>query len=86
MRKFRVKLEWKVDHIILVSVKYLYWLSCSNLSLTSQKDPSYVAIHVSSDGTDFKFTSLGVLKGIEILNEPFIFYQFEIVLPFIKKG
>ena len=35
--------------------------------------------------TDFKFTSLGVLKGIEILNEPFIFNQFEIVLPFIKR-
>ena len=29
--------------------------------------------------------SLGVLKGIEILNEPFIFNQFEIVLPFIKR-
>ena len=53
MRKFRVKLEWKVDHIILVSVKYLYWLSCSKLFLTSQKDPSYVAIHVSSDGKWF---------------------------------
>ena len=30
--------------------KYLYWLSCSKLLLTSQKDPSYVAKHVSSDG------------------------------------
>ena len=29
--------------------------------------------------------SLGVLKGIEILNEPFIFNQFEIVLTFIKR-
>ena len=37
--------------MILVSVNYLYWLSCSKLLLTSQKDPSYVAIHVSSDGS-----------------------------------
>ena len=39
-----------MDHIVLVSVKYLYWLSCSNLFLTSQKDLSCVAIHLSSDG------------------------------------
>ncbi len=39
-----------MDHIILGSVKYLRWLSCSKLFLTSQKDPSYVAIHASSDG------------------------------------
>ena len=59
MRKFRVKLERKVDHMILVSVKYLYWLSCNELFSTSQKDPSYVAIHVSSDGIClYKYNSL----------------------------
>ena len=50
--------------MILVSVKYLYLLSCSKLFLTSQKDPSYVAIHVSSDGSMYL---LGAIYEVETL-------------------
>ena len=44
-------------------VKYLYWLSCIKLFLTSQKDLSYVAIHVSSDG----------IRTVEDVSSPLVF-------------
>ena len=48
-----------MDHIMLASVKNLHWLSCSKLFLTPQKDLSYVAIHVSSDGTMLQVPMMG---------------------------
>ena len=53
LKKIRVQLEWKGDHVVPVSVKYLHRLSFSKLSLAPQKDLSNVAMHVFSDGNDF---------------------------------
>ena len=56
-----------MDHIMLASVKNLHWLSCSKLFLTPQKDPSYVAIHVSSDGNPKSvYRNLSIKKSLRL--------------------